>query len=290
MVPLFRLFERGEFYSILLLEKLKLIFRYISYYFRAKTYYKVHSPFVFEFCEEVLEDDRHYYAFELLEGMRKELYKNDRKIHVTDFGAGSHVSKSNERTISSIAKSAVSPIGQSKMLFRLVNHYQPGTMLEFGTSLGLTALYQSLPVPKSKMISLEGCPNISAVAQLNFNFAKADNIQLKTGAFEHTLQKALEEFPGLDYVFFDGNHRKEPTLAYFESCLEKAHENSIFIFDDIHWSEEMESAWSTIIQYPQVTLSLDLFFMGIVFFRKENNEKEHFTLIPSFAKPWTKFF
>ncbi len=237
-----------------------------------------------------MDDERHYYAFELLEGMRKKLWKNHQKIQVTDFGAGSHVSKSNERAISSIAKSAVSPSHQSKMLFRLVKHYQPTTLLEFGTSLGLTALYQALPNKEAKFITLEGCPNISKHAQFNFDFAKAKNIQLITGSFETTLKKALSEFEQFDYIFFDGNHRKEPTLEYFHTCLEKAHENSIFIFDDIHWSEGMEAAWEEIQKHPSITLSLDLFFMGIVFFRKENRQKEHHILIPTRFKPWSKYF
>lgn len=272
------------------LERIQLIFRFIKYYLKSKTLYKVHSPFVFEFCEEVLDDKKIFYGYEKLEQLRKELFRDNRVIEVTDFGAGSHVTKSNKRAISSIAKSAVSPAHQSKMLFKIVNHFQPNTMLEFGTSLGLTAAYQALPNPNSQFISLEGCPNISSVAKKNWEKLNINNINILTGEFNGTIPKALDTLGELDYVFFDGNHKKEPTLEYFEKCLKNSNANSVFIFDDIHWSEGMEAAWNEIKIHPSVSISIDLFFMGIIFFRKENKEQEHFTLIPARFKFWQKYF
>ncbi len=272
------------------MERFKIILRYFNYYFKAKTKYKIHSPFVFEFCENILDDKRYYYSFDFLKIIKKKLLKNKTAISVTDFGAGSHVKNNNKRKVSNIAKSAVSPSSQGELLFRLVNYYQPKTMIEMGTSLGLTTLYQALPNQKSKFITLEGCPNISKIAEHNFNVAKINHVQIITGRFENTLEKALEKFDVLNYVFFDGNHKKEPTLKYFNACLKKADENSIFIFDDIHWSKEMELAWEEIIKHPSITISIDLFFMGIVFFKKEKKEKEHFILIETKKKPWIRGF
>ena len=91
------------------------------------------------------------------------------------------------------------------------------------------------------------------------------------------VEKELKEHNQLDFVFFDGNHKKKPTLSYFKQCLEVAHEDSIFIFDDIYWSTEMTEAWQEIKKHPKVTLSIDCFEMGIVFFKKEQ-AKEHFTV------------
>ncbi|MCC7526845.1 MAG: SAM-dependent methyltransferase, partial [Chitinophagaceae bacterium] len=76
----------------------------------------------------------------------------------------------------------------------------------------------------------------------------------------------------------DGNHRKEPTLAYFNQLMRHAGNNSLFIFDDIHWSAEMEEAWRDIQLHPAVTCSIDLFFIGIVFFTPDIKEKQHFTI------------
>lgn len=78
-------------------------------------------------------------------------------------------------------------------------------------------------------------------------------------------------------VYFDGNHQKEATLIYFGMLLPLAHNDSVFIFDDIHWSKGMEEAWEEIKAHPRVRVTIDSFFWGIVFFRQEQ-EKEHFTI------------
>ncbi|HFC01093.1 MAG TPA: class I SAM-dependent methyltransferase, partial [Phaeodactylibacter sp.] len=171
-------------------------------------------------------------------------------------------------------------------LFRLVNFYKPKTMLELGTSLGISTLYQASASLNANFITLEGDPEIAKLARFHFEKFKIKNITLVEGQFDHTLLPALQRLKSLDYIFIDGNHRMQPTLSYFEEALKFAHNESVFVFDDIHWSEEMEAAWEKIKAHPQVRISIDLFHMGIVFFRKEKREKEHFVLLPLKWKPW----
>ena len=271
------------------MQSLKLIKRYLAYYWKAETKYQVHSPFVFDFTENVLEDDREYYAFKTVEYLRKVLRNNDTKIQLTDFGAGSLSGLGQEKTISSIAKNAASRTWQCQTLFRLVNHFKPKTMLELGTSLGISTLYQASASLDAKFITLEGDPEIAKLAQYHFKEFKINNVELKVGEFEATLLPALQALEKLDYVFIDGNHRKKPTLDYFETCLNFAHNETVFVFDDIHWSEEMEAAWETIKADKRVSISIDLFHMGVVFIRKEQKEKLDFVLCPLSWKPWLSF-
>jgi len=253
-----------------------LIRNYLRYYARARTRYQVHSPFVFDLLNEVIEDNRHFYVFDDIERLRENMLHDKRKIEVTDLGAGSHTTNGRLRSIRSIAKSAVTPPRYTELLFKLIHYFKPKTILEMGTSLGISTLYQATSVRSAKVTTLEGCPKISAIAKENFRWLDADNIDLITGNFAQTLPQALRQIGRLDYAFFDGNHRKKPTLDYFNQALQYAHEESIFVFDDIYWSEEMQEAWEEIKAHPQVTLTIDLFYMGIVFFRKEHTEKEHF--------------
>lgn len=264
----------------------KHFFRFLKFYFRAKTIYDVHSPFVYQFTEEVLEDDRWYYAFNEIEQVRTYMMNDKRKIEITDMGAGSQVEDKKERSISSLAKHSANQAFVCRMLFKIVNLYKPKTLLELGTSLGISTNYQAAASLNGQMLTIEGCPNTAHLAQGNFKLTKAENITLLNGSFDEILPTAFKELSELDYVFVDGNHRKEPTLLYFEQCLEHAHENSVFVFDDIHWSDGMEAAWKVIQNHPQVTLTIDLFFFGVVFFRKEQQVKEHFTLVPWDWKPW----
>ncbi len=268
------------------MRRLKLILRFIRYHFRAKTRFNVHSPFVFEFTEAVVEDDRWYYAFSEVETLRRWMIADHEKITLTDFGAGSQVVEKKVRTLASIARHSAGNPYACQMLFHIVQHYKPKALLELGTSLGVSTSYLAAAALNSQVVTIEGDPAVAAHALENFRQLKLKNITLLQGRFEEKLPEAFAQLKSLDFVFVDGNHRKAPTLAYFEQCLAHAHEGSIFAFDDIHWSEEMEEAWAEIKRHPKVRLSIDLFFFGVVFFRTEQAVKEDFTLIPWVWKPW----
>jgi predicted O-methyltransferase YrrM len=101
---------------------------------------------------------------------------------------------------------------------------------------------------------------------------------LLEGNFAKTLPLLNSKITNIDLVFVDGNHRKNATLEYFDFFLSKRTNNSIFIFDDIHWSVEMEEAWKLIQQHDSVTMTIDLFFIGLVLFRKDFKVKQHFSI------------
>lgn len=260
--------------------RLQLAFKYLRYYITASNGkgHGIHSPFVFDFVTNILSDKRGFYCYKTVEYIREELQQNDALLNIEDYGAGSHTKPLQQRTISSIASSALKPAKFSQLLFRMVNHYHPQTILELGTSLGITTSYLAYAKNDANVITMEGAPEIAAVAKQNFAKLQLKNIEQVTGNFDDTLPEVLQSLPSADFVFVDGNHRKKPTLTYFEQLLVKKSEHSVFIFDDIHWSREMEEAWQQIKAHEAVTLSIDLFFIGIVFFRKENKEKQHFAI------------
>jgi predicted O-methyltransferase YrrM len=164
-----------------------------------------------------------------------------------------------------------------EFLFRLVRHYKPASLLELGTSLGISTIYLGLAAPESRIITIEGCIDSANLARENFEKAGLKNITVITGTFEEKLETSLGEMPSPDLIYLDGNHRKEPTLAYFEHCLPHVHANTVFVLDDIHWSAGMEAAWNIIRNHPRVTACIDIYHMGIVFFR-EGLSRETFTL------------
>ena len=238
----------------------------------------MHSPFVFEFITKILNDKIIYTEYDKVETLRNQLLNDNTVLEVEDFGAGSVVDKKNRRSISSIAKNAAKPKKFGQLLFRMVKHYQPATILELGTSLGITTYYLSQAKPDGRLITMEGSREIADTAKQNFKTAGLKNVELIEGNFDHTLASVVRGLSSVDFSFIDGNHRKEPTEKYFKELLSKINNNSIFVFDDIHWSSEMEVAWETIKKDDAVTCSIDLFFIGIVFFRMEFKEKQHFTI------------
>lgn len=258
----------------------QLAFKYLQYYITASNGkgHGVHSPFVFDFIQNVLNDDRHFYAYEFIEQVRRSLLLDNKILTIQDFGAGSTTGKSNKRKVSDIAKSALKPKKFSRLMFRMVDYYHANTIIELGTSLGITTSYLASANVKGTVHTFEGAHEVAEVAKQNFDMLSLHNIQLIEGNFDDTLTPLLNKINVVDFAFIDGNHRKEPTINYFKLLLEKATEQSIFVFDDIHWSKEMEEAWTYIQQHSAVTLTIDLFFIGLVFFRKEQKVAQHFSI------------
>jgi predicted O-methyltransferase YrrM len=238
----------------------------------------VHSPFVFTFIKEVLNKKAQSDFLVPIEKQRDKLSKATELIQVWDRGAGSRQTLSSERSISSIAKSALKPKKYSQLLFKIIAYYQPTHILEMGTSLGITTCYLAAANTKAKVVTMEGAPNVAAIAKKNFKEIGCNNIEMMEGDFNETLPQYLTTIDEVGVAYVDGNHRYQPTIQYFNLLLEKSNEHSILIFDDIHWSVEMEQAWDEIKNHPSVTLTIDLFFIGLVFIRKAQKEKEHFII------------
>jgi len=231
---------------------------------------------VFNLITKCFYDKKQYPEYTVLKKYRNSLVKNKNTIQVTDFGAGSKVFKSNTRQISKIAKSAGISPKRAELLFRIVNYFQPTTILEIGTSLGLATVALSLGNKNSRIITLEGCPNTLATAKNQFEKFQLNNIKPIQNEFSKYLKTATENCE-YTLIYFDGNHSKKVTLNYFDLLLPTISNDSVWVFDDIHWSKDMEDTWEEIKNHSRVTVTIDTFQWGIVFFRYEQ-EKEHFVI------------
>ena len=258
----------------------QLALRYFRYYMQAYNGkgHGMHSPFVYQFIEYILNNKNHYNSPEELKQLRKQLLRNNKKIQVTDLGAGSRTTSSKERKISQIAHSALKPEKYTEMLYRMVHHYHYTNIIELGTSLGVTTAYLSKANPNAKIITIEGSEAIADIADQNFRTYNCNNIELLRGHFDALLPNALQQFQSIDLAFIDGNHQYQPTINYFHQLLNKSGNDTILIFDDIHWSSGMEQAWEEIKSNENVRCTIDLFFMGLVLIRKEFLEKRHFII------------
>jgi len=258
--------------------------RYAWYYFNAKTKHGVHSPFVYQLVTEVLEDKTDYPEYQKVEKLRHSLLNNRMITEIEDYGASAESEgfELKERRISEITAKSAKPAKWGKLLYRLCRYFESVNMLELGGSLGLSGAYQAFGAlaagNKPNFKSLEGGKNLVELARLNMrDLELQDTIEFVEGPFSQTLNDAINSYDTLDFVFIDGNHRKEPTLDYFERLLPKMHNETVFVFDDIYWSSGMQEAWETIKEHPDVTVTVDLFYIGLVFFRREQ-AREHFII------------
>jgi len=260
--------------------KSQLALKWFQYYTLASNGkgHGVHSPFVYELIREVFNDDRDYYAYKLIETVKKSLLQDRRVLDVHDLGAGSKKKINSKKTISDIARNAVSDQKFGRLLFRLANFYRARVIMELGSSIGISTAYLASADAASRVVTMEGSPAIAGVAQETFQKLKLSNILQSTGNFEKTLSAQIDENPPSDLVFIDGNHQKKPVIEYFEKFLNKISPSSLIIIHDIHWSREMEEAWEIIQHDPRVKMSIDIFSAGLVFFRNEFRVKQQFII------------
>lgn len=259
---------------------------YLKFIYNSKNQHGVHSPFVFDLVTKCFYDSTKYSEYSILKNYRNSLLQNKNTIEVTDFGAGSRVFKSNTRAINQIAKNAGISPKRAELLFRMVRYFQSVSILEIGTSLGLATSALALGNEKVRITTLEGCANTMAIAKEMFQVSSfklpTHNIQFVTTEFNLFLKNlkppTLNLKPQIyDLIYFDGNHSKQATLDYFELLLPTISNDSVWIFDDIHWSTGMEEAWEIIQNHPKVSVTIDTFQWGIVFFRAEK-DKEYFVI------------
>lgn len=254
---------------------LRQAFLFLRHWLTAQSRYAVHSPFVYEFVTQVLPHE----ASEIggrIEEKRRELAKSRRQIEIRDHGAGYGgatepiIHKEMREVVASSARKRRS----GELLHRICKHYKPQIALEFGTNLGFSTLYQASAFPTGRFISMEGAPELAKVAGENFE-EFGQEIDVRVGEFSESMEKILQEDINFDYVLLDGNHTYAATVAYFDLLENRMAPDSILIVDDINWSQGMREAWEQIRQKESVSVSVDLYWMGLCFMHR-SQAKEAF--------------
>ncbi len=254
----------------------ELVFKYLKFLKDSKTRYRVHSPFVYQIVDNVLRKQPPYYAFKKIERWREELLENQEKVEYIDLGAGSRLKPA--KKVCDIANRSLSSKTQSEWLFGLANYFNATTIVELGTSLGVSTAYLAAARKDASVISFESNTEVLEYARRGWKKLKLDNISVIEGNIDNELPSFLNHKTlKIDLVFIDANHTYAATIDYVNRLIPFVHQNALMVLDDIHWSREMEKAWQEIIMKPEVSISIDLFHKGIIFFRKDI-EKEHFVL------------
>ena len=253
------------------------IIKYLRYIFVSinRKGHGIHSPFVFDIVSRVFRNKTDPSVVCKIEKVRKSLIRDKRIIEVNDLGAGFDKQRNNLKSVSDIARYSAVPGKYGKLLANMAAEFGRPLIVEFGTSLGISTMYMASSCKETLVYSMEGCHETAGIAERNFKEAGLKNIRVIVGSFERSIPDIvrLNIKPGL--VFIDGNHRKEPLLEYFGNMAEISDNNTVIIIDDIYYSREMEEAWNEIKRYEKVSLTIDTFRFGIVFFRKGIGHKNY---------------
>ena len=255
---------------------------FLQHWFRSRRWDSFHSPYLFKLFTYCCDDQNDFRDFDVIEEKRKSLLRSGDKIHRIDYGTGSDkLNPLAEEQISKIANRSLSLPFQCRFLYRLMIFMKSKVILEFGTSLGITASYMAKGSIASKVITVEGDPALSKRANEIFNDLEIGNIQMVNSTFEDYLRDGLKEIESIDFLFLDGNHKSGPLISYYLSLKPKFNTNTIVMVDDIYWSKDMEEGWSVLINMAEVTQSVDCFHFGLLFFSPDfRNRENHMIRLP----------
>ena len=245
----------------------------------------VHSPYLFEWVRMVMMDKNAYYIWGEIERCREKMLRDERELEFVDYGSGKLKGENGERRrVCDIARRSLAKRKYAQMLSRLVNwlgashslengsgtayslEFRGLTIVELGTSLGVTTAYMAAMDSRNRVVTFEGCEAVANIAKENWKALNINNIECRVGEID--AEQLTRDIEHLDVAFIDANHTYVSTCEYFDVLAGKVHEKSVIVVDDIHYSEEMEKAWKAICADERVTSTIDLYQMGLVFFDK----------------------
>ena len=232
----------------------------------------VHSPFVFNLITKVIEERCQYYSFYDIELIRKQLLFQDDEITYPD---RQQKGKMRRRTIGRIVEREAIRPKHGALLFRLANYFKSKHILQFGPSMGLSTLYLTSYASDLKCIALENVPEFASIARIAFGKAARNPVDLRVGSYKDLLPKALKDMEQLDFVFFNTLYEQQNNSWLFEECLKHVHGDTVFVFEGIKTSRKMREFWREVCCHPEVTVTIDLYSMGIVFFNKKLHKMDY---------------
>jgi Predicted O-methyltransferase len=240
---------------------------YYLLFSRHRNGHGIHSPFIFDLISRVFRNKTANDIVLKIENIRKRCSSSEKIIRVVDLGAGSLKMKGDFRKVSDIARYSAVPKKYGVLLSALAAEFGKPAVIELGTSLGISTMYLASGGPGLVVFTVDACPETSGLAKENFSEAGFENIRLMNGSFDSTIPELKKQSvrPGL--VFIDGDHRREPVLRYFNQMAEISNGSTVIVLDDIHQSREMEDAWNEVKLHKCVTATVDLYRLGLVFFR-----------------------
>jgi predicted O-methyltransferase YrrM len=152
----------------------------------------------------------------------------------------------------------------------LVRKLRPQSCLELGGAIGISAAYQGAALELNGggvLRSVEGWVNLVTEARELLGRLRLDRVEVIHSRFEDVLEEMLPRIAPIDLVFLDASKRLEDNLRQFEQLLPHFASGGVLVLDDVHWSPEMKRAWGEIRSHPRVSLSVDLWRLGVCVLR-----------------------
>ena len=254
--------------SINTLKKSILLYRGLRY----RKGFGVHSPFVFNLITKVIEEKASYYSLDDIELIRKQMLYREERV---DYLSRGRKGKKSSRTIGQIVRQESIKPKHGALLFRLTNYFRPQNILQIGASMGLSTLYLSSYASGLKCCVLENEPEFAKISRIVYEKGARNPIDLRVGNYQELLPKILKEKESIDLFFFNSLYEQQQNHLLFEMCLSKVHNDTVFVFEGIKENKRIREFWRSVCENPKVTVTIDLYSMGIVFFNKKLHKRDY---------------
>ena len=189
--------------------------------FRYRCGYGVHSPSDFFLITSVVYERLPYYAYERLKktSFSKSLPHYREKVN--------------------------------KLLFRLVNFYRPGSLIEVGEGNGEAFRYMNQARTSMVSVGLKGVEKEETLCRLEAELKRLEKVDFLHIAFTPFYKEI------------------------FEIALPYLHDESCVVVGDIYASAEREAWWKELISDERVRISFDLYDIGLLRFEKKRFKQNY---------------
>ncbi len=211
--------------------------------------------------------------FARIESLRSEIIAQNLPISQIDFGAGDP----NEcRSADVMAQGVMKRTSTAEMcriglkgewaekLYFLIKERKPRIVLELGTCCGFSSIYMGKACADTTVYTIEGSPELAAIATQNRAKAECANVVQKIGRFSDVLPALLPEIAPIGVAFIDGHHDRDATIEYFRAIAPSMERGGVMVFDDITWSAGMEEAWRVIKESQNIQVIEESKKLGII--------------------------
>jgi len=191
-----------------------------------------------------------------------------------------------ERTAHDMAKkSSVSP-EWNMFLYLCAKSFQAHTILELGSSAGVSGCYLASAPFCDKFITIEGSSILDRLAEGNIRQVNAQS-NVINGRFDEVLGNVLDNLTDqIDLVYINGPKTKAETLHLFRLIIPKLNNLSVVVFDDINWSKEMQQLWQTVCGWEGLAYAINVGRFGVC--QWCGNEKKPVIIDFSFLTGWLR--
>jgi predicted O-methyltransferase YrrM len=237
---------------------------FIQYLIKGRSKYYIHSPFVYDFCRFVLSRKPLQKDSDTINSIIKYYQSKKDILNLQEFGAARK--RDYAIKIGDYLNRTAITNKYGRLLHNLVAYYQVEHVIETGTALGISTSWMALSNPNCKISSIEGNKKLCDVSNEMFIRFSITNTQVYCGLVEDVLPELAKNMKCKTLLFIDAHHTGAATMRYFAMIKSYVKDDTIVVFDDINYSAEMNDAWKNIICDERVTLSLNLYRIGVIFF------------------------